>query len=394
MICKLALSVGRLFATWDFQREADEWLQYVLGNKVSKKKSAFKCVVLFGITIACAGCAGQLTPDVLTGANTGDFAGTSRVTILAATTRQRSNVPGEMFNGKRAQKVSYASITVSIPPDSARKLGEIQWPATLPGNPQRNFVTTSANDIDKQAFLDAITADTKLNNRNKVLVFVHGFNNRFEDAVYRFAQIVHDAKAPGVPVLFSWPSRGEINLRAYTYDRESATYSRDALVGLLDQIASNPRVAEINVVAHSMGNWATMEALRTMAISKKRIPAKVRNVLLVAPDVDVDVFRTQIQDIVQAKTTPWPRISVFVSQDDTALALSKAIWGGVPRLGDINPSVEPYRSELAQDHIEAFDLTKLKSIGDEAHDRAFEDVTTVVLMMKKRFGEGQQTAAR
>jgi esterase/lipase superfamily enzyme len=33
-----------------------------------------------------------------------------------------------------------------------------------------------------------------------VLVFVHGFNNRFEDAVYRFAQIVHDTRADVVPV--------------------------------------------------------------------------------------------------------------------------------------------------------------------------------------------------
>jgi esterase/lipase superfamily enzyme len=61
---------------------------------------------------------------------------------------------------------------------------------------------------------------------------VHGFNNRFDDAVYRFAQIVHDSKVPAIPVLFTWPSRGEMKLRAYTYDRESANYSRDALESL------------------------------------------------------------------------------------------------------------------------------------------------------------------
>lgn len=360
-----------------------------------KSSTSLLGLALFGIAIACSGCAGQLASGVLRGAAANaNFAGTSKVTILAATTRQHANKPGVMFNGLRAKVVSYASIIVSIPPDRNRKIGEIQWPATLPGNPQRNFVTVSASDISKQAFMDAITADTKLNNRHTVLIFVHGFNNKFEDAVYRFAQIVHDAKAPGIPVLFSWPSRGEINLRAYTYDRESATYSRDALVGLIDQIESNPHVAEINIVAHSMGNWVTMEALRTMAVSKMRIPKKIRNVLLVAPDVDVNVFRTQMHDIVEAKKqSPWPRISVFVSQDDKALALSRTIWGGVPRLGDINPDSEPYRSEFAQDHIDTFDLTKLRSPG-MAHDRAFSDVTTVMIMMKKRFDQQQKTAAR
>ena len=36
-----------------------------------------------------------------------------------------------------------------------------------------------------------------------------------------------------------------------------------------------------------------------------------------------------------------------------------------------------------------FDLTKLKSIGDDPHDRAFEDITTVVGMIRQRLSEGQ-----
>jgi esterase/lipase superfamily enzyme len=36
-----------------------------------------------------------------------------------------------------------------------------------------------------------------------------------------------------------------------------------------------------------------------------------------------------------------------MSQDDHALKLSKSIWGGATRLGDINPEEEPYKSDLA-----------------------------------------------
>ena len=55
--------------------------------------------------------------------------------------------------------------------------------------------------------------------------------------------------------------------------------------------------------------------------------------MLVAPDVDVDVFRKQIRRMGKAR----PRFALFVSQDDKALKLSETIWGGVPRLGEIDP---------------------------------------------------------
>lgn len=342
---------------------------------------------LMGVAIVCAGCAGRPDKGVLTPvAEKTNIEGASRVTVLAATTRQRSNAdPGDMFNGERADEVSYASITVSIPPDGVRKIGEVQWPESLPGDARRDFVTVSADYLSKQDFRGAVGAAVKTNKRKRVLVFVHGFNNRFDDAVYRFSQIVHDSESPAVPILFTWPSRGETKLRAYTYDRESANYSRDALEALLDEIASNPNVAEINIVAHSMGNWLTLEALRTRSIRAKRAKDKVKNVMLVAPDVDTDVFRTQIQRI----GFPRPRISLFVSQDDKALALSEAIWGGVPRLGEIDPTKEPYRSQLEREHIEVFDLTSLKTAGDNAHGRAFDEVTTVMKMVKQRYGEDQ-----
>ena len=76
----------------------------------------------------------------------------------------------------------------------------------------------------------------------------------------------------------------------------------------------------------------------------------MKNVMLVAPDVDVDVFRTQMQRMGAAR----PRIALFVSQDDQALGLSKDIWGGVARLGDVDPTQEPYRSEFERDRILVF----------------------------------------
>lgn len=86
-----------------------------------------------------------------------------------------------------------------------------------------------------------------------------------------------------------------------------------------------------------------------------------------------------------------PRIELFLSRDDTALDVSKLVWGGIPRVGDVNVDKEPYRSELARDSITVFDLTKLKTSGDNAHSRAFDDITNVMKMIEQRRQDGQRS---
>jgi esterase/lipase superfamily enzyme len=78
-----------------------------------------------------------------------------------------------------------------------------------------------------------------------------------------------------------------------------------------------------------VGNWVTLEALRQKSIRNGKIADKIKNVMRAAPDVDVDVFRTQIHRMGAAR----PQFKLFVSQDDRALGLSEHIWGDVPRLG-------------------------------------------------------------
>ena len=150
--------------------------------------------LLFGL-LAVAACAERPLGGVLTPV-AGTAEGTSRVRVLVASTRERSPDAAQMYGGERADATSYAAVTVSIPPDSNRKAGEVQWPRTLPGDPKRDFVTVSTEYLTKQQFLAAVDEGAKRSRQGKVLVFVHGFNNRFDDAVYRFAQIHHDAEVP------------------------------------------------------------------------------------------------------------------------------------------------------------------------------------------------------
>jgi len=271
---------------------------------------------------------------------------------------------------------------VSIPPEANRKPGEVQLPQSVPGNPATDFVTLKADVIDRAQATGWLRRTVRTVPKRRVLVFIHGFNNRFDDAVFRFAQIVHDAGTPVVPVLFTWPSRGSV--LAYGYDRESNTYSRNALETTLRAIARDPDVGEISILAHSMGNWVTLEALRQMAIRDGRVAPKIKNVLLAAPDVDVDLFREAIVDMGKER----PGVTLFVSQDDRALAISRRLWGDSVRLGAIDPEQEPYRTDLEKSGITVLNLSKLRT-GDPLNHSKFAESPEVVRIIGRELAEGQ-----
>ncbi|WP_426434289.1 alpha/beta hydrolase [Bradyrhizobium genosp. P] len=81
---------------------------------------------------------------------------------------------------------------------------------------------------------------------------------------------------------------------------------------LIDTIALDPNVRAITLLCHSMGCLPTLEALRSRSMRTGLIGAKVKNVLLVAPDVDAFNFREQMQQMGNAR----PRFALFLSQDD------------------------------------------------------------------------------
>ncbi|TBC92614.1 alpha/beta fold hydrolase [Rhizobium leguminosarum] len=330
-------------------------------------------------TMMLAGCGGRPV-GVMQAAGT-VAPGTSKVDLLVATTRAADDNPAVLFSGERGTGLAVNAVDVSIPPEANRKVGQVQWPSRLPADPLRDFVTVSVDPLEGERAGETWLKSHMPKSR-RVLVFVHGFNNRYEDAVYRFAQIVHDSHADVAPVVFTWPSRGSIF--DYNYDKESTNYSRDALEELLTRTAANPAVSDVTIMAHSMGTWLTVEALRQMAIRNGHVASKINNVILASPDLDVDVFGRQFASLGKER----PHFTIFVSQDDRALALSRRISGNVDRLGQIDPSVEPYRSKLEAAGITVLDLTKLKG-GDRLNHGKFAESPEVVKLIGDRLIAGQ-----
>jgi esterase/lipase superfamily enzyme len=327
-----------------------------------------------------SGCATRPTNVLLPVADTSPSS--SKIEMLVTTTRARSANPAEMYTGERGSAPSFADITVSIPPASVRQVGEVAWPKKLPSNPATDFAVVKAEELTLQTAKGWLHASVRKSPDHSVLVFIHGFNNRFEDSVYRFAQIAKDTGTDSVPILVTWPSRG--STLAYGYDRESTNYTRDALELLFQYLARDPDIKEVSILAHSMGNWLALESLRQMAIRNGGLPAKFRNVMLAAPDVDVDVFRTQIADMGKRH----PQFTLFVSQDDRALKVSRRVWGNIPRLGSINPEEAPYKEELASENVTVIDLTKVKS-GDRLNHGKFASSPQIVQLIGARMAGGQ-----
>ena len=154
-----------------------------------------------GLSALAVGCSTRPYGDLIVGTT---VPGASAVDLLVATTRAPVvDPPGVMFGGARGRGFDFADIVVSIPPDSARKAGEVQWPSHPPGDPAHDFVTLRADRMDLAQARAEFNRRVSRTPGRKVLIFVHGYNTRFEEAVYRFAQIVHDARVDVAPVLFT-----------------------------------------------------------------------------------------------------------------------------------------------------------------------------------------------
>nr|WP_244318288.1 alpha/beta hydrolase [Roseibium hamelinense] len=299
--------------------------------------------------------------------------------IMVVTTRQRDDRPDTYFNGeRREQGVDFAEVTISVPPTHVP--GQIEWPSKFPGDPNTDFVTRKAGYIDGEAAfkqrLNRRLAQLPKDKRT-VFLFIHGYNTRFAEGLYRFAQFVDDSKFPGVPVFFTWASRG--NLQDYVYDLNSAAIARDALEKTIRNLAQS-NADEIVILAHSMGNWLLLEtAARVSAADRRVINQRIQQVVLAAPDIDIDLFKAQLRRLGKP---PKPYI-VIVSKDDRALRLSRAIAGGKERVGAYSDD-----QELAELGAIVVDLTEVES-EDSAHHSKFAQLAEFAPEIRSLLSQGQ-----
>ncbi|MGL4310872.1 MAG: alpha/beta hydrolase [Paracoccaceae bacterium] len=247
--------------------------------------------------------------------------------VFVSTTRKREAVVGE-FGSERSETVTYAQFGISIPPD--REVGEINWPkGGREPDPITDFVVTDQTIYNNATEFRGELSEKLQEKGREATIFVHGYNNNFSEGLYRIAQLSSDLDLPGVAVHYSWPSIAKP--LGYVTDRDSAAFSRDGLTDLIGEVKRSG-ADKIYLVAHSMGSLLTMEALRAIAIAQDDATMdRIAGVILISPDIDVDVFRSQALEIGKL---PDPFV-IFGSDRDRILRLSGRLTGQRDRLGTL-----------------------------------------------------------
>ena len=275
-----------------------------------------------------------------------------QVPFLVASTRQRAADMNAVFTRDRAESVKFSRVDVRIP--ESHQPGNVETSrGTI--DPNRHFSATNYSSIaDSDAMLNELNRQLsqRKHNQREIFIFVHGYNNNFAESLFRNAQIVHDYSITALPIHFSWASAG--NFQGYLHDRDSALIARVGLAKTL-QIAARSKSTGIILVGHSMGALVVMEALRTLSLDdRKNVLKKIKGVLLAAPDLDPDLFRSQVEDI---DYLPWP-FTIVVSQRDRALSISRILARGQPRIGSGSDI-----ASLQGKDIQVLDVTSLENGG-------------------------------
>lgn len=152
--------------------------------------------------LAAAALSGCGTPGGMLGPVANIPETNQKVALYVATSRAPSTTDAALiFGGDRARTSNHGRLVVSIPPNHVT--GELEVPGRPPGDPKLHFVAAERDLFGDKEFVERIrkAVAARPPQERDVLVFIHGYNTRFDDAVFRFAQIVHDSGFKGVPVL-------------------------------------------------------------------------------------------------------------------------------------------------------------------------------------------------
>ncbi|MDW4498599.1 alpha/beta hydrolase [Sulfitobacter sp. D35] len=279
--------------------------------------------------------------------------------IFITTTRQGSAAVGALYSDRRSPEIGLSSVDVSVPPTHVQ--GVLERARHLPPDPRTEFaVVNPAIYTSRNAFVAALNRELDRRPRadREVLFFVHGYNTNTSDAVLRLAQFVEDTGFQGVPVLFTWASAARTT--RYVYDLNSALIARSKLKEISEIIVSS-RAESIGVFAHSMGTFLTMEGLVDAQLAGRLDSHdRIDHVILAAPDIDIDLFRTQVSILPPSLLR---KMYLLVSKDDYALRISRRVAGGVPRVGASEAE------ELERLGLTVIDLSEIDDSSTDSHNK-------------------------
>ena len=252
------------------------------------------------------------------------------VQIFYVTDRQDTGSadPILRYANQRASSGSVSKGTCDISIPRTHESGSLESPSWVRleyrPDPNKHVVLLNVKDLAPDPFYRRLSERVAKSKEKEIVVFIHGFNNSFEEAARKTAQLTWDLQFDGAPILYSWPSRNK--LLAYTQDEDTVQWTAFHLRAFLEELAERTDAKKIHLIAHSMGNRALTSALQIIAAKRQGMTQPLYDqVVLAAPDIGADTM-----DLLAREVRPVARqMTLYASARDDALILSKFVHGGL-----------------------------------------------------------------
>lgn len=224
--------------------------------------------------------------------------------------------------GPERGELTYGIAEISVPDD--HRMGELErpqwWKLQFREDPAKHVVVQSVQKLPPLEFETRAKLTLERGSKKEVLLFVHGYNVGFEDAVARTAQIAYDLHFEGLATLYSWPSEG--SAPKYTIDEANVAWSRPRFAQFLTMLRDRLGAETVHILAHSMGSRLVCETVASLApaMTNPHI-ARLRQLVFAAPDIDAATFK----DLAAEFHEKAERITLYASSNDKALKGSKLI---------------------------------------------------------------------
>ncbi len=291
--------------------------------------------------------------------------------------------PGARYGIERGNGLAFGAVKVSVPRD--HRAGQLETPSILKlefsSDPKRHLKLQSVEPMSADAWRADIAKRAASHGQPGVLLFIHGYNVNFSSAALRTGQLAYDLAFPGAAMFYSWPSRA--SLSDYNADQQTAEWAIPNLEALLGEVAKLAAGAPVYVIAHSMGNRVFMRAFERLLTVDPRRRIAFHEIVLTAPDIDTEIFRTQIAPRILGVG---PRVTLYASDNDSALNASRRLSAGYRRLGQAGSEI------LVLPGMDTVDATKVKT--DLLGHSYFGDSDTVISDLFRLIRDRKKPAER
>ncbi|MBI5243641.1 MAG: alpha/beta hydrolase [Elusimicrobia bacterium] len=248
------------------------------------------------------------------------FSDTQAMDVIYATNRvplaDASACGDGSFGVERSTALYYGVCSLNVP--KRHSTGGFEVAPNPRADSHKYFRVLSQTSLDEPSFKALLAAKKPTD----VLVFVHGFNVKFAEAVLRASQIAYDLKFQGPVVLFTWPAGASGGMmdsalinRTYDANRMNAIYSVDRTASFFKALSELDM--SVHVMVHSMGHQVVLTALAKAAPSMPK--PFIGELVLNAPDIPIADFQRlapTLKDMAE-------RVTVYCSYNDNAIAASE-----------------------------------------------------------------------